>query len=69
MAFVIYEMDETGVNGEQEAGAVHWYCSPKCQNEGAAVLPLLIAISVSPEENNDFVAGTICESCDKPLAE
>ena len=68
MALAIYEMDRIGVNDSFEAVAVHFYCSPDCQNKGVESFPILQSISVNPEQNNDFIDGTLCETCNKPLA-
>ena len=67
MALAIYEMEQIGVNDSFEAVAVHFYCSPGCQNKGTESFPVLQSISVSPEQDDGFPDGTICETCNKPL--
>lgn len=66
-AFVIYELEPIGESEKLEAVAVHWYCSRDCQTKGIEQFPIEQAITVTPDQNNDWTDGTICEACGKPF--
>lgn len=62
MALVIFERDPIGVDGALEAnGTVRFFCSEMCRSS-FDVFPTDV-----DGESDDFVEGTVCENCGKPL--
>ena len=64
MAFALYETEPIGLDGELEAVAVHFFCSDKCRAEQGEVPA---DQTVAYGEDNDFIDGTVCETCGKIL--
>lgn len=58
----IYEREPIGVDGALEATTVRWFCSSECR-ENAARMPRDV-----DGFDGEWIAGTQCDKCGKPLA-
>lgn len=60
---VLYLMEPIGVDGGQEAVETLFFCSEECRY----VIQQNTAHTVDSGMNGEYVTGTVCDECGKPL--
>lgn len=63
MASTIYECEPIGMGPSLEAVAVHYFCNSTCRS--AWSIPSYTRVRLG--EDNEWIDGTVCERCGKPL--
>lgn len=58
----IYTLEPIGTDGALEATKVNWFCSEACRVQ----FPVVPHQSIEAT-NEDWIEGTVCDTCGRPL--